>query len=71
MSRIGSSHITVPDGVTLFVQDGMISAKGKNGELQMALPGQVSLEIGEGQAIVKPVTIARKAVPFGVLCARW
>jgi large subunit ribosomal protein L6 len=61
MSRIGSSPITVPDGVTLLVQDGMISAKGKNGELQMALPGQVSLEIGEGQAIVKPVDDSQKS----------
>ena len=61
MSRIGSSPITVPDGVTLLVQDGMISAKGQNGELQMALPGQVSLEIGEGQAIVKPVDDSQKS----------
>jgi large subunit ribosomal protein L6 len=61
MSRIGSSPITVPDGVTLLVQDGMISAKGKNGELQMALPSQVSLEIGEGQAIVKPVDDSQKS----------
>jgi len=61
MSRIGSSPITVPDGVTLLVKDGMISAKGKNGELQMALPGHVSLEIGEGQAIVKPADDTQKS----------
>jgi len=61
MSRIGSSPITVPNGVTLLVQDGMISAKGKNGELQMALPGHVSLEISEGQAIVKPADDTQKS----------
>ncbi len=33
MSRIGKSPITVPDGVTVDVADGVVTVKGKLGEL--------------------------------------
>ena len=33
MSRIGKSPITIPDGVTVEVADGVVTAKGKLGEL--------------------------------------
>ena len=33
MSRIGKSPVTIPAGVTITVADGIITVKGKNGQL--------------------------------------
>ena len=54
MSRVGSSPIPIPGGVTLALADGIVTAKGSNGELSMPLPPEVELEIGDGNAVVKP-----------------
>lgn len=54
MSRVGGSSIQIPEGVELNLADGMISAKGKNGELSMPMPPLVELTIADGQAMVKP-----------------
>ena len=37
MSRIGNSPITIPDGVTITVNDNMVTVKGKLGELQQEI----------------------------------
>lgn len=55
MSRVGGSSIQIPDGVDLNIIDGVVSAKGKNGELSMALPPMVELNIADGEATVKPL----------------
>ncbi len=33
MSRIGKSPITIPEGVTVDIKDGIVTVKGKLGEL--------------------------------------
>jgi large subunit ribosomal protein L6 len=55
MSRIGGSPIKIPSGVTLSQADGIVSAKGNNGEISKALPPMVELSIGDEEAIVKPL----------------
>jgi len=55
MSRVGGSPIKIPQGVSLSLADGMVSAKGSNGELAMQLPPLVELEIGDEEAVVKPM----------------
>jgi large subunit ribosomal protein L6 len=55
MSRIGSNPITIPEGVNLMIENGMVSVKGKNGELQMAVPPLVKLEMTDNTVVVKPI----------------
>ena len=47
MSRIGNNPITVPEGVTVSVADGLVTVKGKLGELAQEVSGvEVTLEDG-------------------------
>ena len=55
MSRIGSSAITIPEGTTLSLADGVLLAKGKQGELSMPMPSMVSVTIGEDKAEITPL----------------
>ena len=54
MSRIGNSAIVIPADVTLSQQDGMVVAKGKNGELSALLHSEVELSIADNVATLKP-----------------
>ena len=47
MSRIGRSPITVPDGVTVSVADGVVTVKGKLGELTQEYSG-IDIKIEDG-----------------------
>ncbi|MGB5553261.1 MAG: 50S ribosomal protein L6 [Flavobacteriaceae bacterium] len=51
MSRIGNNPIAIPDGVTIDIQDNLITVKGKLGELTQEFSG-VSIKIEDGQAWV-------------------
>ena len=47
MSRIGKNPITVPSGVTINITDGMVTVKGKLGELKQEYSGiDIKLEDG-------------------------
>lgn len=47
MSRIGNNPITVPEGVTVSIADGVVTVKGKLGELTQEVSGvDVTLEDG-------------------------
>ena len=54
MSRIGNSAIVIPADVTLSQHDGMVVAKGKNGELSTPLHSEVELNIADNIATLKP-----------------
>lgn len=47
MSRIGKSPITVPDGVTVNVADGIVTVKGKLGELKQEF-SDITIKIEDG-----------------------
>jgi len=47
MSRIGRSPITIPDGVTVAVAEGVVTVKGKLGELTQEYSG-IDITIDEG-----------------------
>ncbi|NHF58223.1 50S ribosomal protein L6 [Flavobacteriaceae bacterium TP-CH-4] len=51
MSRIGNNPIAIPEGVTIEVNDNIITVKGKLGELTQEYSG-VSVKIEDGQAWV-------------------
>ena len=54
MSRVGSSAIAIPSGVTVSQQGGLVVVKGKNGELSAPLHSEVELTVAEDVATVKP-----------------
>ncbi len=51
MSRIGNNPIAIPQGVTIEINDGIISVKGKLGELSQEF-SEVSIKVEDGQAWV-------------------
>lgn len=52
MSRIGKNPVAIPEGVTLEVNDNVITVKGKLGELTQEFSG-VTLNIEDGNVIVE------------------
>ena len=52
MSRIGKLPITLPKGVTLAVDDNLVSIKGPLGELNRQITPEVLLEIKADQVFV-------------------
>ena len=61
MSRIGKYPVTVPSGVQMALQGRTIVAKGKNGELKLALTDEVDVTIDGGQVAVAPRGEDRRA----------
>jgi len=54
MSRIGNKSIDIPKGVTLSIQDGMVKAKGPNGETSRRVAPHTQIVLGE-----KSVSVTR------------
>ena len=52
MSRIGKSPVAIPEGVTVDINDNVITVKGKLGELTQEFSG-VTVKIEEGNVIVE------------------
>ena len=51
MSRIGNNPVAIPEGVTIEINDNIISVKGKLGELTQEFSG-VAIKVEDGQAWV-------------------
>ena len=47
MSRIGNSPISIPEGVTVDVKDGVVTVKGKLGEMSQPVDG-IAINMEEG-----------------------
>ena len=54
MSRIGNNPISIPEGVSVNVSSGVITVKGKNGEMNQSFDG-VSFDISEDSILVKEI----------------
>ena len=52
MSRIGNNPVAIPEGVTVEINDNVITVKGKLGELAQEFSG-VSVKVEEGNVIVE------------------
>ena len=61
MSRIGKSPVEVPGGVEVSIADDILTAKGKNGALTVALHEAVEVKQEDGKIIVNP----REGAPAG------
>ncbi len=51
MSRIGNNPIAIPEGVTVDVKDGVVTVKGKLGELTQEY-SEVTIKVEEGDILV-------------------
>lgn len=55
MSRIGKKPVSIPVGVEVKFNDGVVTVKGKQGELSQELTSGITLEVGEGEiTLVRP-----------------
>ncbi len=66
MSRVGKYPVEVPSGVTVSIVDGILTAKGKLGELKLPLSSHVETTIDDGKVSVKPLgTVAQARMMWG------
>ncbi len=61
MSRLGKKAIHIPAGTTVSVSDGVLTVKGKGGELTRTVRPMVSITVEGSEARVEPVANTRLA----------
>lgn len=61
MSRIGKLPIAIPAGVNVEVKDNLVTVKGKNGQLETKVTGDVKVTIDNGQVRVAPANDTQKS----------
>ena len=61
MSRVGKYPVEIPAGVTIAIADGILTAKGKLGELKLPITEHVEAIMEDGKLSVKPRTNAPQA----------
>lgn len=52
MSRIGKSPVSIPEGVTVNVNDGVVTVKGKLGELNQSF-SEIDIKVEENEVILE------------------
>ena len=55
MSRVGKHPVAIPQGVEVAIAGQQLTAKGKLGQLSLALPEEVEVTKEDGSVVVKPV----------------
>lgn len=60
MSRIGKLPINLPQGVTVSVDNTVVTVKGKLGELSQKVDAEMSVELENGQIVVKRPSDSKK-----------
>jgi large subunit ribosomal protein L6 len=61
MSRIGRNPVPIPQGVTVEVAGGVITAKGKLGTLKLAVNNDVEAAVEDGKFVVTPKSETKRA----------
>ncbi len=61
MSRVGKLPINIPQGVSVLLDDTVMTVKGPKGTLSRRLSGQVEIEVGENTVQVKRRDDSRQA----------
>lgn len=56
MSRIGNRVIAIPEGVTVSVNDGLVSVKGSKGELSLSLSKLINVEVKDNTVVVTRIS---------------
>ena len=53
MSRIGNRVLTIPNGVTVTVDNNLVTVKGAKGELNLEINKNITVEVNETSVVVK------------------
>ncbi len=53
MSRIGKLPIAIPQGVTVSLNEGVVTVKGPKGELSQAVDARILVKVEDGQVVVE------------------
>ena len=56
MSRIGKKPITIPKGVTIKLDDGVVEVQGPKGKLRQGFPAGINFELSDGTLLAKRST---------------
>ena len=69
MSRIGKLPINIPAGVTVTLQDNVVTVKGPKGELSQAVDPSIIVKIENGQ-VTFAIDEAEAGFPWPLPCTR-
>lgn len=61
MSRIGVNPVVVPNGVDISIIDGVLKAKGKNGEQEVRILDNIEVSMEDGKVTVTPLVKSKRA----------
>jgi len=61
MSRIGKKAVSIPDGVTASMEDGLVKVKGPKGELTTPMVDDLKYELSDGGLLVTPANKSTRA----------
>ena len=61
MSRVGSNPVEVPSGVEVAINDRLVTAKGKLGQLSFEATDSVTMAMEDGRIVVRPVDESKTA----------
>jgi len=61
MSRIGKQPIEIPAGTEVTISDGILTVKGKGGELSKKIHSDVIIKVEGTEAVVSPANDSRQA----------
>tara|TARA_A100000171_G_C2132109_1_gene147464 strand:+ start:1933 stop:2466 length:534 start_codon:yes stop_codon:yes gene_type:complete len=61
MSRVGKNPVLIPDGVSCAFSEGIFSAKGSMGVIDLPVSSEISVDISEGKVTVSPASSTKKA----------
>lgn len=61
MSRVGINPVTIPSGVEVTLAEGLLTAKGKNGEQHVRVLDFVDVEVADEKITVTPQNMTKKA----------
>ena len=62
MSRVGKYPVIVPEGVNVVINENLVTAKGKLGELSHSFDADhVKVELNEGKIVVTPLSETKQA----------
>ena len=64
MSRIGKKAVSIPNGVSANIADGILAVKGPKGELTMPMSDDISYEVEGDGVVVKPANETKRARAF-------
>jgi large subunit ribosomal protein L6 len=67
MSRVGKAPITIPSGVTITMNDGVVTVKGPKGQLEQAIDSDITVSQEDGVlTVVRPTDQKRHKALHGL-----